>query len=176
VQSLRRLIIEVFELAIRFCREAIDYFAAPSFGGIKKAMNSRELMIKTSSQLRPKLAEVRKECEIVMLKELKDARLALEEMQIRLREIQITGQDTNLRVQEDQERWRSESDAKAMETYLSNVRRHLNLNSSNHMPSGACIAKVRAVLKDNFSKARLKEKNGQPLSPALLSSEGTVSS
>ena len=92
--------------------------------------------MKTSSQLRLKLAEVRKECEIMMLKELKDARLAPEEMQIRLGDIQITGQDTNLRVQENQERWRRESDAKATETYLIDVRRHLNMNNSNHTPSG----------------------------------------
>jgi hypothetical protein len=83
-QGLRRLIVDVFELAIRFCRETIDYFTAPSVRRIKKAIGSRELKMETSSQLRPKLVEVRNECEVMMLRELKDARMALEEMKIRL--------------------------------------------------------------------------------------------
>ena len=110
--------------------------------------------MKSSSRLRLKLAEVRKECEVMMLRELKDARMALEEMQIRLEEIQITGKDTNSRVQENQERWRRESESKGKEARLSDIRRRLHLKSFIHMPNEAWVAKRKATLNDKFSRAR----------------------
>lgn len=75
--SLRLLIVQVFELVVCFCREAIDYFAQ-RLHRIAKAFSP--LRLKTLSRLRMKLSEIQKECAFMMLEELGDARRQLREV------------------------------------------------------------------------------------------------
>lgn len=180
--GLQKLILEVFELAIILCREIIKYFTTSSGGRVKKAINPKELKMKTMSQLRKKLVEVRKECEVIVLEALRDTRMDLKEVRAQLEEIratnkdiQIVGRDTNSRVQEHQVWMRSESDTKTREAYLSDLRRRLKFNTSSHMSITDSTAKVTTILHDQFSGLRRRRKRGKLLSHSMLMGEKTFS-
>lgn len=164
--SLRALIVEVFELVIIFCRETIDYFAK-RLCRLMKALSPKELKMKTVSRLRVKLLEIRRECEVMVLEELAD-------MRKQLRQIQTTGNDTNSRVREGQV-WMLKSNLRAEESYLSELKQLLDLKRPVHAASSNTVAQYKSVLTKALSDHRRKRRSPRQMSWALLKEERTFS-
>lgn len=168
MQNLRNLIITVFELVIRFCRETIDYFAGSSISRVKKALKPKELKMETISQLRRKLIEVHKECEVVMLDQLAGAREDILKLQIQLQHIDLVGKETKVIVEDGQLWMRQETDTKARERYLSNIRPWLLPRPFEHVPIADSVAKVHGVLRHELSDLDSGGKSGQKMTASLM--------
>ncbi|KAI9693538.1 MAG: hypothetical protein M1820_009190 [Bogoriella megaspora] len=164
--SLRALIAEVFELTILFCRETIQYFAK-RIRRLTNAFSPKELKMKTVSRLRTKLSEIHRECEVMMLEELADTRKQLYDVQRQLREIQIVGDDTNIRIREGESTMRK-SNLRADETYLSELKRLLGLKRPEDVQSLKTITHYKSILAKEISSRRQKRKSPRPMSWTLL--------
>jgi hypothetical protein len=186
--QLKQLIVSVFELTILFCRETILYFTKSN--RILTTLKPSETKMETVSKLRLKLLEVRKECEILMLRKLEDVRLQLQDMQLQLAEtnvrlltlqqtsknIESTGLDTNTRVQENQLRLRLDAEQKAKSQALSDLKTFLKLKPIDEEPLPVTTNKLKRLLDDEFSPRRRKARSiALPLTPTLLTSDTTVS-
>ena len=160
-ESLRRLIAEVFELVIRFCRESIDYFAS-RHGRLGQAVSPKALKMKTLSQLRTKLLEIRKDSEIIMLEQLA-------EMRKKLQDIEKTGIDTNKRVRE--------AEVHASSARLADLRTLLGLKMSlSGMFPETDIRHCQSVLINEFSQQRRRARRPRQMSWELLNQDGKLSS
>lgn len=124
-ETLCVLVVEVYCLVILFCRDTIGYYAR-RLRRLKAAVSPKELKMKTLSQLRTKLREIRKESEVMLLEEV-------DEMRKQLNQIQVTGVDTNSRVRDTQSYMRrtiTQADA----DYLASFRRLLDLRQGRAAP------------------------------------------
>jgi hypothetical protein len=169
--SLRLLIVEVFELVILFCREAIAYFAQ-KLRRLAKAFSP--LKLKNLTRLRMKLSEIQKECTFAALEELADTRRQLRKVQEQLRRIEDTGDDTNSRMRESQA-WAKKTSSQAKEPYMFDLKKRLGLDryedASSHM-----VARYKTLLGNEFSGHRKKHKSARQLTPELLRQEHVFSS
>ena len=171
--SVRSLIVEVFELVIVFCRETIEYFTQ-RFRRLTKALNPKELKFKTLSRLRAKLSEIHRECEIMMLAELADTRKQLHDVRTQLRQIQTTGNDTNIRVRDGQT-WMQNLNTQAEETYFSELKQLLGLKRPEDATSSDTVDRYKSVLAATFSDHRRKRKIPRQMSWTLLKEDRTFS-
>ncbi|KAF9699864.1 hypothetical protein EKO04_002675 [Ascochyta lentis] len=93
-KTLQLLIMDVFRLSIVFCRETVQYFAGSSLRRLLKSLSEKDLE-KTTSDLRIKLSEIHKECEITMLQLLFKQQERIEELGKCIRKLDRTGRNTN---------------------------------------------------------------------------------
>ena len=150
-ESLRGLILEVFEMSIVFCREIIDYFASRS-RRLGQAVSPKAWKEATLSRIRSKLFEIHKDCEINLL-------VQMEEMKKELEEIRLTGLDTNARIR----RGNTRADGAALES----MRNVLGLEKkANETFRQTDNEKLRHVLDNEFSDHQSSRK-----APCLLSME-----
>ncbi|KAF2832486.1 hypothetical protein CC86DRAFT_462770 [Ophiobolus disseminans] len=177
------LIVEVFDLTIKFRREIILYFTKHPLERVRHAILPSESKTKTVPQLRIKLAEIRKEVEIVLLEKLHRATTDLEDMNSRLKEMQLTnkdiqatGLDTNVRVQENQSRLRQDANLKEKNRFLSDVKSQLHLKAAKVIPLAVVVKTVSSVLKEEFSNhGRRRRGVPQQMSPIHLERDDTFS-
>ncbi|KAL9082220.1 MAG: hypothetical protein Q9165_008928, partial [Trypethelium subeluteriae] len=171
--SLRTLIVEVFALVISFCRETIDYFAQ-KLRRLKNAFSPNVLKMKTVSRLRTKLSEIHKECEVMMLEELTDTKKQLRDVQAQLRQIELTGNDTNDHVREGRA-WMQKAKSQADECYLSELKHLLHLKRPEDLPSLDTVAHYKSILNKAFLDHRKKQRTPRRMSWDLLEGERTFS-
>lgn len=179
--QLKKLIVAVFELAIKFCRECISYFAKSN--RVMKAIVPSEWKMDTLMRLRNMLLEVRKECDIVLLlrlaglrSRLQNIELELEEANIRLKEIretskgiETTGIDTNFRVTETEARLKQDVESRAKKVYLSKLKSELQIKNVDELTVTEAASEVKKLLRTAFSGRRQNFlRSPQRLSPALL--------
>jgi hypothetical protein len=186
--QLKMLVVDIFKLAITFCRETIAYFTEGKRA--IKALKPSEFRMKTASQLRIKLLEVRKECEVVMLQKLEGLRLKLEEMESQLQEanvrlgelqntsksIEATGLDTNTRVKDNQTKLKQDAEMRARKAYLSELRGQLGLKKADDTTTTDTVNRVKELLQTGFSGNRRKLRGvPQRMTPTLLEREEVFS-
>lgn len=172
-ESLRGLIVDVFELVILFCRETIEYFAQ-RIRRLKDALSPKELKMKNLSRLRTKLSEIHKECTIMVLEELAETRKQLYEMQTRLRQIETTGNDTNTRLRESQA-WIRKTSLRDNETYLSGLKQLLGIKRSEEAAPSSIVARYKSILSNEFSDQRREQRHPAQMSWTLLTSDTAFS-
>jgi hypothetical protein len=159
--TLRRLIVQVFELTIVFCRETIEYYLHRS-RRLKDAINPKLLKLKTLSDLRIRLSEIHRECEISLLEDLA-------EIKAKLHRIELTGKDTNDKVRESQ-KWMSKSEIFAREDYLLKLKKQLGLKRSADNDRDI-IETYKSRIKNAFADERVKRKQPRPISWDTLREE-----
>lgn len=162
------LVVEVFELSVVFCRDAIEYYANGR-RRLARAFASKEPDMPGLLRLRMKLNEIRKECEVMMLEELADVKRELQKVQVQLRQIQGTGNDTNSRVRDGQDQLQK-SESRAREDYLLSLKQLLGLKRADEQsPDG--IARYKSVLENALSEGRWRQKKPRQMSWAILTAE-----
>ncbi|KAF1969456.1 hypothetical protein BU23DRAFT_557637 [Bimuria novae-zelandiae CBS 107.79] len=166
-ESLRALIVDVFTLVIKFCRETVDYFAQRK-RRLAKALSP--LKLKTLTSLRIKLSEIKEECTIATLEELAETRKSLTEVQEQLRRMETTGDDTNLRVRQGHE-WLQRSHSNSRGAELQEIRQALGLKSSDDISLTVIIPRYFAMLQDEFLDLADDEENPRQMSWPVLKKE-----
>ena len=185
--TLRALIIGAFVVTIEYCRRTAEYCTARSVQRVKEASFKREGMLKAASRLRIKLSEIHKQCEIVMMQDLKEIRrtldvmtlqlntteMKLNESNIRLQEIQAkstdiyaTGEDTNNRVREGQAWMERQERSRAQREYLAELRK--TLDAKDMIRASDAISRVTALLRRLSEDQTHGRKNPAQMSPAML--------
>ncbi|KAG9200487.1 hypothetical protein G6514_006998 [Epicoccum nigrum] len=185
--SLRTLVIGAFEVTIEYCRRTTEYCTARSLRRVKDASLKRDEMLKAASRLRIKLSEIHKQCEIIMMQDLKEIRrnlvvmtvqlntteMKLNESNIRLQEIQekstdihATGDDTNNRVREGQAWMERQERSRAQREYLSELRK--TLDAKDMIKASDAILQVTALLRRLSEDQTSGRKNAAQMSPAML--------
>ena len=190
--SIRSLIVGAFALTIKFCRYATEYCAGRSWQRVRDA-SIKDQVLKTVSRLRLQLSEVRKECEIIMIQDLKDMRakldimdakldsqgidirssnILLQDVQARGKDIRTIGEDTNLRVRENQAWMERRDRSKEQRAYLDDLKRVLELQTMTK--TADALAKVDKLL-NNLSEDQ-EHKHAESLSAGLLQEDWTFAS
>ncbi|KAH6621736.1 hypothetical protein C7974DRAFT_414441 [Boeremia exigua] len=190
--SLRALMIGAFEVTIYFCRRTTEYCMASSVKRIKEASLKRDEMLKTVSRLRIKLSEIHKECEVIMMQDLKEIRSTLDAMTIKLntaalevnetkvrlqevqargKEVHATGEDTNNRVREGQAWMERQEQSRAQKAYLSELKKSLAIKDMMKAPDA--IYRVRSLLRRLAENQEQNCKNAAQLSPVILKANKT---
>lgn len=185
--SLRALIVGAFEMTVLFCRRASEYCTASSLRRVKEASLKKEKMLKTVSRLRVKLSEIHRECEVIMVQDMKairktldamtiklsnaaeeisETKIRLQEVQARSREVHATGEDTNNRVREGQVWMERQERSKAQKVYLAELRKTLDLKDMTK--TADAIFRVRILLR------RLSENQERDGKCAVQSSPNTL--
>jgi hypothetical protein len=168
--NMRKLIVEVFELVIIFCRETAAYFAH-KMARLLKTLSPKEQKMNTLARLRIKLSEIHKECAVMMLEELADTRKQLDDVQRHLRRIELTGDDTNIRVREGHEHWARKSRQRAKEAYLGELKPLLAPKQPDYAPDSTIVTRYKKVLRNEFSDHGNKQQSAVQMSPKLLNDE-----
>lgn len=166
-ETLRALIVDVFTLVIKFCRETVDYFAQRT-RRLTKALSP--LKLKTLTQLRAKLSEIKEECTIATLEELAETRKTLAKVQEQLKRIETTGDDTNLRVRQGHE-WMQLSHSSSKSAELREISHALGLKPSEDISTTVIVSKYMALLQDEFSDLDYEEGTECGMSWAVLKGE-----
>ncbi|KAJ8110720.1 hypothetical protein OPT61_g6505 [Boeremia exigua] len=190
--SLRALMIGAFEMTIHFCRRTTEYCTANSMHRIKEASLKRDEMLKTVSRLRIKLSEIHKECELIMVQDLKkirstldamtitlstaalevsETKIRLQEVQARGKEVYATGEDTNNRVREGQAWMERQEQSRAQRAYLSELKKSLAIKDMTKAPDA--IHRVRSLLRRLSENQEQNRKHAAPLSPEMLQANKT---
>lgn len=188
--QLQTLIVNIFELTIKFCREVSSYFAKRSLGRVKQVFVPDDEKAKIAARLRKKLNQLRQEGEILMHEKLEEARWELSEVRIRLQEttgqlkgleqlnkdIQSTGNDTNQHVRENHKRLIDAEISREKKTYLDELRNLLGLDKRQQSPGATCTL-LKSKLEREFSEHR-RRGHGDPqlLTPEILLAEPTYAS
>lgn len=184
--SLRSLMIGAFDLTIRFCRQTTEYCTGRSLRRMKEASIKNELL-KTVSRLRIRLSEIHKECEIIMIHDLKEIRntldvmkmklnnaaleisetkIRLQEVQARGREVHAIGEDTNNRVREGQAWMERQERTKAQKAHLSEIRKSLDLKDI--VKTVDAISIVKSLLRRLSENQEQKGKSAKQLTLEML--------
>lgn len=184
--NLRALLVGAFEMTIQFCRRTAEYCTASSLRRAKDASIKTE-MLRVVSRLRIKLSEIHKECEVIMVQDLKEIRktldamtikldnaaleasetkIRLQEVQARGKEVHATGEDTNNRVREGQAWMERQERSKAQRTYLSELRRVLGLKDM--IKTADAIFRARALLRRLSENQEQNGKSAIQMSPDML--------
>lgn len=166
---LRRLIVEVFEHSVCFCRETITYFSKRS-RRLKDAMSPSPLKINTLSRLRRTLLEIRKECDIMMIQMISKLGIELQGMKQQLDDMERTGADTNFRIKRADSHFRR-VDSRDKASCLEKIKNLLALKRSDGLDSAPVIVAYKTSLLREFADHRRKNRVPSNMSLKALYSE-----
>ena len=152
---LRALIVETFHLSILFCRETIDYLNGTSTHRVLRSLKPNELKMKTLANLRLKLLEVRKECEVILLGLVVEQTMIIRELRIDIGSIKRTGSETLGRVEDSQSLLKEDKEAKVKKKALSELRELLSFDEAENPHSSKTLSKVDEMLRREFSEQKI---------------------
>lgn len=162
-QQLQRLIAVTFAGVIQFAREVTSYYSSKRNRYVSAFKPEREQM-RTLNEIRSNLRQIRNECDIFMIQEIKDLRLEVGKMSAQLKTVDSGVQQTktHLLVHMNSEDT----------TYLSNLRTQLNVNArSPHLD----LKQYRFLLEEEFSPENLQLKHDHPRATSIELLEGDSS-
>jgi hypothetical protein len=164
-KTLQLLIMDVFRLSIVFCRETVQYFAGSSIRRLRKSLSEKD-MEKTTTDLRMRLSEIHKECEITMLQLLFKQQERIEELGKCIRKLDRTGRNTNDIV--------SGLEARAKEKFLVRLMERLELEPELQDPE-VVISQVEKLLHVEFADQYYNHRAIRGMSANLLQQDPVFS-
>lgn len=169
---LEHLVLETFLLSIQFCYETVNYLGGTSSNRVLRSLKPTELKMKTLVDLRLKLLEVRKECEIILLELVIDQTRIIQELKVDIEKIKKTGSETLIRVEDSQTLLKEDKEAKIKKKALTKLRELLNLDEGENEQSCKTLRKVDDMLKREFQEQKLERRRiVGPMSKSALTKD-----